>query len=519
MSTAVNAVLDNLRYLQEHPPAEPDLPEDEPDIEGAPEFDLGILPGPFATYIDSQAKAIGVPVEMIAMPMVAYFGSLIGNRLSIRMKAGWVQYPSLFVGIVAPPGAAKSPAINAARWPLDRLQGDAHTLYKSLLQQWEADTDAWTAKPREERGEKPVRPRLRHFYSTDLTIEALVSMLETAPGIAISRDELLSWIKSMDQYRGGKGSDRQQFLSLWSSSPIKQDRRGGDTIFQAKPVASIVGGIQPDFLSDLHDKDGRRDGFIERILLIRPDVTESEWSEEEADMNLLGGVLETFADIDRRLTGGDSPEDVTRQVQLQSDARRLWIDWYNHNQALTAESSGMRHGFYSKLPLQVARFALILNTMWNPDDPQRLVSAERIADAIWLGEYCRTHFNRTLPLIGESQPSRIGGIEQRVLRILRIEGEQSESGWVSRATILVKLRNVKAEALTPALQELERQGLAESRHEQTTTKPREEWRIISPTSAKDSNNSKISRFSKNLDLGRVESSNSSNPSQTFEEEI
>ncbi|HWV35261.1 MAG TPA: hypothetical protein VNZ55_06500, partial [Thermomicrobiales bacterium] len=60
----------------------------------------------------------------------------------------------------------------------------------------------------------------------------------------------------------------------------------------------------------------------------------------------------------------------------------------------------------------------------------------------------RGQSNAPVPIIGDSQPSHPGGVERRVLRILRIEGEQSEAGWVSRATILVKLRNVKAESLT-----------------------------------------------------------------------
>ncbi len=444
-----------------------------------PPFPIEIFPEASRAYTVSQAQCIGVPMEMVAMPLMAFFGSMIGNRLYIKLKSGFHQYASLFLAIIAPPGAAKSPALAAARWPLDKLQSDAHTLYKGLLAQFEAETERWQAKPKDERGEKPIRPKLRHFYTTDITIEALVSVLETAPGVAIIRDELLGWITSMDQYRGGKGSDRQQYLSLWAVTPIKADRRMGEPIYQTHPVASIVGGIQDDFLRDLHDKDGRRDGLIERLLLIRPDITSSGWTEDELDPELLDHLVDLFRQVDRQLSPADTGANAEagRGLQLSVEARHLWVDWYNENDALKGETAGLRHGFYSKLPLQVARFALILNTMWNPDDPQRMVSKERMADAIELGEYCRAHFDRTLPLIGDISPGHAGGTQGRVLRVLRIEGEKASDWWVSRRTILQKLGNVKADDLTRTLEALAEAGTVESRQESTPTKPREEWRL------------------------------------------
>lgn len=466
-------------------------PEPESGALKVPPFSIEAFPRVVRDYVESQARCIGVPVEMIALPLMAFLGSMIGNRVSIKLKSGFHQYASLFVAVIAPPGAAKSPALNAARWALDRLQAEAHAAYKTQLATWETETEHWQAKPKDERGDKPARPKLRHFYTTDPTIEALVGILESAPGVAIVRDELLGWITSMDQYRGGKGSDRQQYLSLWTTSSIKADRRTGEPIYQAHPCASIVGGIQDDFLSQLHDRDGKRDGLIERFLLIRPDVRPSGWSEDELDTSLLDRLVEMFRQIDRALSPRDgAPDDaIGCDVLLSTEARRLWIDWYNENDTLKADTAGLRQGFYSKLPLQVARLALILNTMWNPDDPQRMVSKERMADAIELGEFCRAHFDRTLPLIGDISPGHAGGTEGRVLRVLRIEGEQAVDWWVPRRTILQRLGNVKADDLTRVLDRLADVGTVESRREATSTKPREEWRLVGASPDEHSNNS------------------------------
>src|SRR4051812_49101986 len=97
-------------------------------------------------------------------------------------------------------------------------------------------------------------------------------MLNRSHGVAIIRDEISGWVAAMDQYRGGKGSDRQQFLSLWSSQTLKVDRKSGGSVYVQAPVACVIGGIQPDLAGTLHDADQRRDGFVERLLPVVPDV-------------------------------------------------------------------------------------------------------------------------------------------------------------------------------------------------------------------------------------------------------
>jgi hypothetical protein len=446
-----------------------------------PEFPAEVLPPNVRAYCLSAARSIGVPVEMIAFPLMAFFGSLIGNRLSIQLKAGYRQYATLFVGIVAPPGAAKSPALNAARWPLDRLQEEATDAHKRAIVGYEADVEEWQAKPKGERGEKPARPDPRHYYTTDATLEALTSMLAGGHGLAVVRDELVSWISSLDQYRsGGKGSDRQQYLSLWAHAPIKQDRRTGEPIYIPRPVACVVGGIQPDFLSTLHDRDGRRDGFVERVILIRPDLKPTLWTDEELDISLLEPIVELFKSIDRDLDRDDeNPWSGDRDVmKLHPDSRTLWVDWYNENARLVDQASGLRSGFYAKLPNQAARLALVLNAMWNPSNPTVLVSHARLADALELAEYIRAHLHRVLPLIGDVSASAAGGTGMRIHRILMNADLQDADGWVTRRDIMQKLGNVLADDLTQALADLAEASIIETRTIPTAPKPREEWRIV-----------------------------------------
>jgi hypothetical protein len=314
-------------------------------------------------------------------------------------------------------------------------------------------------------------------------LEALVDMLDRAPGVAIIRDEILGWVSSMDQYRGGKGSDRQEYLSLWSAKTIKLDRKGADPIYRRFPVACVVGGIQPDLVGGLHHEAQKRDGFAERLLPIVPDTKPMPWTEETVSPGRFADVLAVYRALDALpLADLDSGEGNTVGigVALSPEARRLYVAWFDENQALVARTQGMAAGFYSKLAAHVARFALILHALWNPTDPRVMVSAARMEDAIELGEFFRAHINRFLALLQMTAPGQFAGLSARIVRILRIlpaETHNTTDNWVTRSELLHRLGNVKTDELTRALDALLATGTVDRRTRTTPTKPVEEWRL------------------------------------------
>lgn len=490
---------DAIRLVREtldfKPGAEGEAPRPDPDTTtmAVSKWPTHIIPTSFRDYIEAQAIAIGVPPEMIALHFMSMFAAFIGNRLAFRLKSGFLQYGAFWIGVVAPPGAAKSPSFAAARWPFQKIQADLYAVWKAQMVEYEKDVERWKTKSPEERGPKPIEPELRHIYSTDATIEAITRILQGTPGLSIVLDELISFINSMDKYRSGKGSDRQAYLSMWSFTDTKVDRRGGPPVYLPSPNISVMGGIQPDMLAEIQNGSSKRDGLIERFVLVRPDVAPAGWTDDEVDLRILDRVVEELRSLDRSLPPRDfeANESGAYQVQMTPDARRVWAQWYDENASLVAESNGLRQGFVSKLPLQVARFALILSVMHNLDDPRRMISADRMCDAIELGEFCRAHLDRVLPLIGEVSIGRAGGVKLRVLRILENEGANQEDGWVSRRTLFKGLGNVKADDLTAALEQLLEEGTAERRTESTATKPREDWRV-KPKTGESTNSSNCS---------------------------
>jgi hypothetical protein len=491
-------------------------------LPATPAFPIDVLPPAVRVYVTVAAASLNTPCEMVAMPLLGFAGALIGNRAHLIVKNSWREFPTLYVAIVAPPGSAKTPALDLAKWPLAALQKVAHEMYRTQLATYEAAMETWRATGQKEGEPKPVPPELRHYFSTDLTVEALAGMLSRSPGVAVARDELTGWIAAMDQYKGGKGSDRQQFLSLWSSQTLKVDRKGGGSVYVQAPVACVVGGIQPDLAGDLLDAAQRRDGFVERVCPYVPDVGPALWTEEAPSAGQYLDLVAVFQTLDR-LAPPTADESEAQSlapgigVELSPEAKKRWVSWVNENARLVADADGLAAGFYAKLPAHVARFALILHALWNPEDLRPMLSETRMVDAIELGEFLRVHIGRFLSLLKVAAPPASAGISTRIVRILQKAIEEGPEGRVTRSDLLRRLGNVKTDDLSAALQELLDDGAVERREHPTDTKPAEEWRLVPAVNRFDG--SKYLNYSPDDALEPGEKANCSNTSNGVEKKI
>jgi len=100
----------------------------------------------------------------------------------------------------------------------------------------------------------------------DITVEKLADVLNTNPhGVMMIRDELAGLIDGLDQYKGGRGSDRKSMLSLWSGTTWRVDRVSSGSKVVAKPFTAILGGIQPALLTKLSGEDGLAVSFPLRL--------------------------------------------------------------------------------------------------------------------------------------------------------------------------------------------------------------------------------------------------------------
>ncbi len=434
-------------------------------------FPTDCLPDGVRRYVEACGWATGAPSGFVALPLLVFAGAAIGNNQALAVKGGEWYRPSLFGAILAPPGRIKSPAINAARRPLDVLQAQAAERYEAARDDFEERLRAWESLPRKDQAtvNRPVKPTYSRYYTVDTTIEAVAVSVRDNPGIAIAPDELTAWIHGMDAYRNGRGGDRQNYLRLWSGQPLDVNHKGQEPLFVPNPVVGIVGGIQPSVIKDLA-KGERYDGLVDRILWEASPSRFRRWTDVTVPAELEDAMVGLF----RQLRSNRSDRPVT----LSDAARRRFRRWIDENADVCEKAEGLLAGVYAKLDQQIAKICLVLHCMTHPSSAEDTpVSDATMAFAIEIGEYYRCQANVVVQAFGCKVGSGAAGLQDRIYDFLRARRDE-EDGWVTRTSIRSNLgRHIEGSAITTALIRLENRDAVETRVVKGKGRPSEEWRV------------------------------------------
>jgi hypothetical protein len=387
----------------------PDEPAPEDDLDSADEwepirlgtlpavepFPLDVLPCPARALATAATESIGCPIDFPAAAILATASGLIGRSASLLVKPGYYQSASLNMALVGNSSSGKTPGLAAALGPVRSISLELH-------RSWEAEVDAMS-QAGDGKGDKPT---LKRIVTTDPTTEALGPILASNPrGLIVAPDEFTKWVLSMDQYKGGKGGDRPQYISAWNGEPwyIDRAKHMKEPIVVPHPFLTVVGGLTPGMLSVLPEVKGRDDGFIDRLLFVFPDSTIPAYSEDGINDNLVGEWDRIARSLwDRPMTESDGRM-VPRVVKMNREAANLWTQRCNaHRDEQRADDfRDSLLGPWGKLEAYAARFALVLHlldlasdpTRSPPDDPPEL--PRRIIEAAWhLVAYFKSHARR-----------------------------------------------------------------------------------------------------------------------------
>ncbi len=440
------------------------------DAESAEAFPIEALPLALRAFVNEGALSLVCPPDFLAVPLLVLAGATLGGGMELEVKPGWREGPNLYAAVVGDPGSKKSPALDQAARPVYRVQKKLKHEYDEAYTAFEDEAATWDATPKRERiGARPRPPVFQHVITTDATTEALAAMFQTANGLVLTKDELVGWVKSMDQYRGGRGADRQHFLSFWSRQTVKVDRKGGAPIMVSRPCLSVLGGIQPDLLPELADAARREDGFLDRLLWSYPEAVPDRWTDDGIRLETVVAVEGVFQALYERrgtLDETDSAEPVV--ITLSAEARELWQEWYAARTGELEQPGFPRRlrGAWAKLPSQLARLALILHALRDMDSQQ--LSVETLGHACDCLEYFKGHAQRVYGLLRQQQRD----VMTKILCALT-PGTQ-----LSRRDLHLQVLhgNTTANRITSTLEELEAAGLVRRETRKPDTgRPAEVW--------------------------------------------
>jgi hypothetical protein len=377
-------------------------------IPEAESFPLWTLPESLQRFVTEAAGALNCPQDFVAVPMLALAGGAIGNTRRVAITRSHQQGACLFAVCVGRPGSAKSPALNLVVEPLEA----AERRYRS---EWDMAMKLWKKEEPDERGDPPIQ---RRTLLSDTTTEKMADLLnENARGLMMVRDEAAAIVTGQNQYKGGKGHDRQVYLQLWAQAAIRVDRKNGlkdgAPVIVYRPFVGIIGGIQPSVVDGLRRGEGRGtslldDGFLDRFLFnYPPDVRAvgerwrevspeavAAWTGAVERLLLLGMVGErTGPRVQASVFTPPAEDEKCRPfvLRLDADGRVAWQRFTDRHAAELndTEFPDYLRGPWSKLLGYCGRLALILHCLrWACGDQDPVYAVDPV-DGVSMGAAAR----------------------------------------------------------------------------------------------------------------------------------
>ncbi|ELS04928.1 hypothetical protein Xen7305DRAFT_00046640 [Xenococcus sp. PCC 7305] len=243
-----------------------------------------VIPSCYADLIYDYCEELGIRPEACFTSLISGFSAChrIGTEIILARRTGYRQHPAIFAAIVANPGSMKSEIRKRfAVKPLLGLQKDMIDQFGRAEKERKETELEYRSMSKDERnaaypeGLPEFPERSKAIFIDDPTFEGLALNFFHYQDQAIlySRDELKGIFDSLNKYRGGKGSDEAQLLSLYDGDGFSINRASGGTIFVERTALSIFGTIQPFVLASLWGDGQDTNGMFSRFNYCwQPDV-------------------------------------------------------------------------------------------------------------------------------------------------------------------------------------------------------------------------------------------------------
>jgi hypothetical protein len=391
-------------------------------------FPTHVLPELFQKYVKNISGNLSTNIDYPGVSLLSAVSLLSGNATITIPSKDWSTKAIMYSALIGSPGSGKTPAMEKTLGVVfeieEELRGENEANrnefevekeeYREALAEWKKN--AKKGSPDTERPEPPKEICDKTLLTTDATTESLGPILNGNPSLLLMRDELSSWINSMDQYRAGKGADKEFYLSAWSGTFAKIDRKGKPAIFIRSPHLSILGGIVPDKLPLL--SGNANDGFFDRLVCCYPEAMQRKWDSEKIDSEIREKAKDKLRSI-YECCKTESP-----RIIMSDEAEAVFGQYYD-------ACNGKEGDFWSKMPAHCLRIALCLCLLHDA----KICDVQIIQKAIEFSQYFESHNEKARGLSKKSpeeveqnaiidfaKKKGLSRIKPRTLYVARIRG-------------------------------------------------------------------------------------------------
>lgn len=340
------------------------------------------LPPLVKNYLKYSSPLSDVPDEFLLTPFLAMAGALIGKKRFIEM-GGITIYPVVWTVIFAGSSTLrKSTGLNMAKKPFQTIIENWRLSHESKLEQYRHDKQQ--AKENGEPFDQP-EPKKKTLYCSDgFSDLTFWEMLRDNGNIISITGEFTALWQELTRSRNSLQDLALQLFDAEDS--IRRNTKSAGDIELNNPVWCLAGATTITAFQRSLTKTERGSGLLQRIL---PVTIEQRTKPFKAVTELPRPNTELYNKINWNM------EAIARlhstPVQLSQDAEQSFTQWSHklNDRALELENQITDIGGYvSRLNIYGLKFALIFQTLDQPDQP---ISAGNMQASISLCEWLFNH--------------------------------------------------------------------------------------------------------------------------------
>lgn len=389
-------------------------------------FPIEIFPKNIQKQFSELQQQMDAPIEYIYCSFLFGASVLMDCRASIciRKSTEWIEHPILWIAVVGNPAQKKTPCISLFKGFIDEFDLKLIEKYEKDIKIYKKELQEYNLALKNLKKNKgklfevpiePEKPCKQRLTTQNFTVEALSKMVQNNAasghrGIAILVDELITFLKSIGQYKKNGDSDEGYFLQAWKKQLYNVIRQSGDIDYTIKVSHNIMGGIQPKVLNRVLFKNTYEssNGMIERWLFACSDYLSTGkiyYTDTPFDSGVVRNIYEKLYSM---------PITV---YNFSPDAQKIFDDFVESiaKEKMNDRLSDLMKNYLQKQTDYVARFSLILHCISNHE--KAIIAAETVKNAIKLSKYFIGCFNKVL-----QECLDLNTTEEYTLNLLKTKG-------------------------------------------------------------------------------------------------
>jgi hypothetical protein len=418
----------------EHPPIGLETAQQVP-------FPADALPERLLAYVEEVAKVVQVPIEMPAMLSVAVLAAAVSRRWEIRIGHTHEEPTCLYIAVAAEPGARKSQALNAVKFPIQQYEAELVRMHKDTKFDTEqlsaeavdkaGDLAKAISREKDEAKRKALRDELKALKTQepkvspdpkllvdDVTQERLAQlMIEQGGCMAMMSDE--GGIFDILAGRYSEGINLDLFLKAHDAGQFRIDRLNRPSEYIERACLSIGLCVQPDIIHRALGtrKEFKGRGLLGRFLFAIPADLRGTRMYDPAAPGIDKALKHEYSQMVRTLLRYPAADPMDpaamHTLQMEPEALTIHAQLMNDIEARQGAERDLRSfaDWASKLAGKIARIAAIFHAVQYYDDrPESiLIDIPTVLNAWRIGAWLIDHCKRAYGMAQDSEVSMLAG--------------------------------------------------------------------------------------------------------------